>query len=85
MRHSEIASTRELQVLFEVVVTLPEVFTGVRDSYNVLSFVGMRKICDDEIQLESHFCFLYLLRSYPRIMFAFKFCLLKDISGKFVF
>ena len=58
MRHSEIASTRELQVLFEVVVTFPEVFTGVRDSYNFLSFVGMRKICGDQIQLKSHFLFL---------------------------
>ena len=38
-RHSEIASTRELQVLFEVSgVVVLEVFTKVRDSYNFPSF-----------------------------------------------
>lgn len=38
-RHSEIASTRELQVLFEVSgVVFLEVFTKVKDSYNFPSF-----------------------------------------------
>ena len=38
-RHSEIASTRELQVLFEASgVVFLEVFTKVKDSYNFPSF-----------------------------------------------
>ena len=31
LRHSGIASKLQLQVLFEVFVTFPEMFTGVRD------------------------------------------------------